>query len=74
MDQNGRWDPNLSRNSMAKFHGFQKPLGILGRQRFLVQGHLSLSLERQVPNAVCGCVDLGSDMPKDAPAAEVLKR
>ncbi|CAL1148755.1 unnamed protein product [Cladocopium goreaui] len=35
---------------------------------------LARCLRLEVPNAVCGCVDLGSDMPKDAPAAEVLKR
>ena len=28
----------------------------------------------EVPNAVCGCVDLGSDLPKNAKAAELLKR
>ena len=54
-------------------HDFQKPLGMGVPRIFGVHRHLTC-LERQVPNAVCGCVDLGSDMPKDAPAAELLKR
>eukprot|EP00438_Fugacium_kawagutii_P024267 Skav222463 [mRNA] locus=scaffold5414:30010:47306:- [translate_table: standard] len=35
---------------------------------------LARCLRLEVPNAVCGCVDLGSDLPKDPPAAELVKR
>ena len=64
---------------MAKFKGgmgnmiSKNHLGWGASPIFGVHRHLTC-LERQVPNAVCGCVDLGSDMPKDAPAAELLKR